>query len=129
MSKVRHLYESSGDLEKVRKNIVDNYKNETFPKTDYDSLMKRNDQFSQNIKDKANTIVLDGIGFVAYSIEIELPPEALELVDINSSIQQELINCCILPGGSSDFKLNKEADTISMKSVLTTSTHILLIQN
>ena len=51
---------------------------------------------------------------------IEIPPGAYELIDINNVIQQELINSC----GSlldSDLKINIEADTISMKSVLTTS--------
>ena len=47
---------------------------------------------------------------------IEIPPEAYELVDINNAIQQELINSC-----NHKFKFNIEADTISMKSVLTTS--------
>ena len=49
---------------------------------------------------------------------IEIPPGAYELVDINNTIQQEFINPC---GFYSDFKFNIEADTISMKSVLTTS--------
>ena len=84
--------------------------------------MKIIDQINQNIKDKP--IVISGIGSVTDSIEIELPPGAYELVDINNTIQQELIKCCTLPGGSSDFKLNIEADTISMKSVLTTSNPI-----
>ena len=84
--------------------------------------MKIIDQINQNIKDKP--IVISGIGSVSDSIEIELPPVAYELVDINNTIQQVLIKCCTLPGGSSDFKLNIEADTISMKSVLTTASGI-----
>ena len=55
---------------------------------------------------------------------IEIPPGAYELVDINNTIQQEFINSC---GFYSDFKFNIEADTISMKSVLTTSYSIYFI--
>ena len=53
-------------------------------------------------------------------LEIEIPPGAYELIDINNAIQQELINSCS-SRLDSDFKINIEADTISMKSVLTTS--------
>ena len=51
---------------------------------------------------------------------IEIPPGAYELDDISNTIQQELINSC----GSllnSDLKINIKIDTISMKSILTTS--------
>ena len=58
------------------------------------------------------------LGSVSDSIGIELPPGVYELVDIDNTIQQELINCC------PDFKLNIETDTISMKSVLKTSNNI-----
>ena len=76
-----------------------------------------------HIKDKP--IVISGIGSVTDSIEIELPPGAYELVDINNTIQQELIKCCtFIPGDSPTFKFNIEADTISMKSVLTISSSI-----
>ena len=54
-------------------------------------------------------------------MEIEIPPGAYELIDINNAIQQEFINSC---GVYSDFKFNIEAVTISMKSVLTTSYYI-----
>ena len=129
VTNVEYLYKTSGDIEKIKKLIVnDNAKIKTITKTDYDYLMKIIDQINQNtegalhIKDKP--IVISGIGSVTDSIEIELPPGAYELVDINNTIQQELIKCCTLPGGSSDFKLNIEADTISMKSVLTTASYI-----
>ena len=91
--------------------------------------MKIIDQINQNtegalhIKDKP--IVISGIGSVTDSIEIELPPGAYELVDINNAIQQKLFDCCtFIPGDSPTFKLNIEADTISMKSVLTTASGI-----
>ena len=127
---VEYLYKTSGDIEKIKKLIVnDNAEIKTITKTDYDYLMKIIDQINQNtegalhIKDKP--IVISGIGSVTDSIEIELPPGAYELVDINNAIQQKLIDCCTFkPGDSPTFKLNIEADTISMKSVLTTASGI-----
>ena len=78
VSKIKTLYETSGDLEKVKKVIVDNYNERyTFPKTDYDYLMKIIDQTNQNNNDKTNFIVLDYIASVTDSIEIELPPGAI----------------------------------------------------
>ena len=53
-------------------------------------------------------------------MEIEIPPGAYGLIDINNAIQQELNNSCS-SGPDSKFIFNIEADTISMKSVLTTS--------
>ena len=128
VTNVEYLYKTSGDIEKIKKLIVnDNAKIKTITKTDYDYLMKIINQINQNIKDKP--IVISGIGSVTDSIEMELPPGAYELVDINNTIQQELIKCCTLPGGSSKFKLNIEADTISMNSVLTTSNPIYFNSN
>ena len=129
VTNVEYLYKTSGDIEKIKKLIVnDNAEIKTITKTDYDYLMKIIDQINQNtegalhIKDKP--ILISGIGSLTDSIEIELPPGAYEIVDINNTIQQELFKCCTLPGGSSDFKLNIETDTISMKSVLTTASGI-----
>ena len=121
---VEYLYKTSGDIEKNKKLIVnDNAEIKTITKTDYDYLMKIIDQINQNNKDKP--IVISGIGSVTYSIEIEIPPGAYELVDINNAIQQKLIDCCtFIPGDSPTFKFNIEADTISMKSVLTISSSI-----
>ena len=120
VSKIKSLYETSDDIEKVKKYIVDNFiERYTFSKTDYDYLKKIVDQVIQNIKEKTSINVLEYIASVTDSIEIELPPGANELVDIIIALQQKLIACC-----NSDFKLNIEADTISMKSVLLTSTPI-----
>ena len=95
VTNVEYLYKTSGDIEKIKKLIVnDNARIKTITKTDYDYLMKIIDQINQNIKDKP--VVISGIGSVTDSIEIELPPGAYELVDINSTIQQELIKCCTL---------------------------------
>ena len=51
-------------------------------------------------------------------MEIEIPPGAYELVDINNAIQEKLNDC---PGPGYKLHFNIKADTISMKSVLTTS--------
>ena len=85
--------------------------------------MKIIDQINQNREDKTNNIDLDEIGSITDSWEIELPPGAHELFDINNYIQQTIFYDTI-PGFDSDFNLNIEADTISMKSVLTTSSSI-----
>ena len=70
----------------------------------------------------------DEIGYRSDCLEIEIPPGAYELVDIKNVIQQEFINSCS-SSLDSDLKLNIEADTISMKSVLTTSFPFILILN
>ena len=118
--KIKNLYETS-DIEEIKKLINDvQFKKVIFPENYYDELEKIIDQINQNIKDKTNILDLNGVGSVSNCLGIEIPPGAYELVDINNAIQQELINSC----GSlldSDLKINIEADTISMKSVLTTS--------
>ena len=118
--KIKNLYETS-DIEEIKKLINDvKFKKVIFPENYYDELEKIIDQINQNIKDKTNILDLNGVGSVSNCLGIEIPPGAYELVDINNAIQQELINSC----GSlldSDLKINIEADTISMKSVLTTS--------
>ena len=118
--KIKNLYETS-DIEEIKKLVNDvKFKKVVFPENYYDDLNKIIDQNNQNIKDKTNILDLHGIGSVSNCLGIEIPPGAYELVDINNAIQQEIINSC----GSlldSDFKINIEADTISMKSVLTTS--------
>ena len=123
--KIKNLYETSNkgisDIEEIKKLINDvKFKKVIFPENYYDELEKIIDQINQNIKDKTNILDLNGLGSVSNCLGIEIPPGAYELVDINNTIQQELINSC----GSlldSDLKINIEADTISMKSVLTTS--------
>ena len=118
--KIKNLYETC-DIEEIKKLINDvKYKKVVFPNNYYDDLNKIINQINKNIKDKTNILDLHGIGALSDCLEIEIPPGAYELVDINNAIQQEIIDSC----GSlldSDFKINIEADTISMKSVLTTS--------
>ena len=125
MSMIKKLYETSNkgisDIEEIKKLINDvKFKKVKFPKNYYDELEKIIDQINQNFKDKTNILDLNGIGSVSNCLGIEIPPGAYELIDINNAIQQEFNNSC----GSlldSDLKTNIETDTISMKSVLTTS--------
>ena len=118
--KIKHLYETS-KIEEIKKLINDvKIKKVVFPNNYYDDLNKIINQINQKIKDKTNFLDLDGIGAVSNCLGIEIPPGAYELIDINNAIQQELINSCS-SGPDPKFKINIEADTISMKSVLTTS--------
>ena len=123
ISKIKNLYETS-DIEEIKKLINDvKFKMVIFPENYYDELEKIIDQINQNIKDKTNILDLNGIGSVSNCLGIEIPPGAYEIIDINNVIQQELINSC----GSlhdSDLKINIEADTISMKSILKTTNPI-----
>ena len=118
--KIKNLYETS-DIEEIKKLINDvKYKKVVFPYNYYNDLNKIFIQINKNIEDKTNILDLYGIGSVSNCLGIEIPPGAYELIDINNVMQQELIISC----GSlldSDLKINIEADTISMKSVLTTS--------
>ena len=118
--KIKHLYETS-DIKEIKKLINDvKIKKVVFPNNYYDDLNKIIDQINQNIKDETNILDPDGIGSVSNCFGIEIPPGAYELDDISNTIQQELIISC----GSlldSDLKINIKADTISMKSILTTS--------
>ena len=119
-TKNKNLYETS-NIEEIKKLINDvKFKKVIFLENYYDDLNKIIDQINQNIKDKTNVLDLHRIGALSDCLEIEIPPGAYELIDINNAIRQELIISC----GSlldSDFKINIEADTRSMKSVLTTS--------
>ena len=72
------------------------FKKVTLSKNYYDDLKIVIDQINQNIKDKTNIIVLDEYRIVTDCLEIEIPPGAYELIDINNAIQQELINSCSL---------------------------------
>ena len=122
MSKIKKLYETSNkgisNIEEIKKLINDdNFKNVTLSKNYCDDLEKIINQINENIEDKTNIIYFE-YRCISDCLEIEIPPGAYELIDINNTIQQELINSC---GSYSDLKINIKADTISMKSVLTTS--------
>ena len=123
MSKIKKLYETSGNKGisniEIKKLINDvKFKKVVFPENYYNELEKIIGQINEYIEDKTNILDLYGIGSVSNCLGIEIPPGAYELNDISNTIQQEFINSW---GFYSDFKFNIEADTMSMKSVLTTS--------
>ena len=125
MSKIKKLYETSGNkgisnIEEMKKLINDdNFKEVTLSQNYCDDLKKIINQINQNIEHKTNNIYFE-YRCISDCLEIEIPPGAYELIDINNAIQQELLNSCS-SGPDPKFKINIEADTISMKSVLTTS--------
>ena len=119
---VEYLYKAFDNIEKINTFIVDSYsKNKKLIKKDFDHLKKIINQIDQNIKDK--TIIIPEFGIENDFVEIELPPGVYELVDINRIMKQKLCD------SDFEFEFNIEADTISLKSVLTTSNPIYLIQN
>ena len=119
---VEYLYrisdmQSTSGIEKIKTFMVDSYsKNKKLTRKDFDQLKKIINQINQNIKDK--TIVIPEFGIENDFVEIELPPGVYELVDINRIMKQKLSD------SDFEFEFNIEADTISMKSVLTTSNPI-----
>ena len=119
---VEYLYKAFDNIEKINNFIVDSYsKNKKLIKKDFDQLQKIINQIYQNIKDK--TIIFPEFGIENDFVENELPPGVNELVDINRIMKQKLSD------SDFEFEFNIEADTISMKSVLTTSNPIFEIQN
>ena len=117
LCKISDMQSTSG-IGKVNNFIVDSYsKNKKLTKKDFDKLKKIINQIIQNIKDKT-TIIIPEFGIENDFIEIELTPGVCELVDINRIIKHTLSD------SDYEFECNIEADTISMKSVLTTSNPI-----
>ena len=114
---VEYLYKIS-DVEKINTFMVDSYsKNKKLTRKDFDKLKKIINQINQNIKDKT-TIIIPEFGIENDFVEIELTPGVYELVDINKIMKQKLSD------SDFEFEFNIEAETISMKSVLTTSNPI-----
>ena len=118
---VEYLYkisdmQSTPGIGKINNFIVDSYsKNKKLIKKDFDQLKKIIIQITQNIKDK---IIIPEFGIENDFVEIELPPGVYELVDKNGIMKQKLSD------SDFEFEFNIEADTISMKSVSTTSNPI-----
>ena len=118
---VEYLYkisdmQSTSGIGKINNFIVDSYsKNKKLIKKDFDQLKKIIIQINQNIKDK---IIIPEFGIENDFVEIELPPGVYEIVDKNGIMKQKLSD------SDFEFEFNIEADTISMKSVLTTSNPI-----
>ena len=117
MSKIKHLFETS-KIEEI-KNLLndDNFEEIILSKNYYDELIEVIDQINQNNEIKSIIIVLDEHGYVSDCLEIEIPPGAHELFEINNAIKQKLLKNCSY-SDPDDFKFNIEADTILMKSFL-----------
>ena len=106
------------DLDKI-KYIISQYKNEEWLNID------------ENTKSLVNTIQIPSfetidLPIMNEKIEIKLQPGIYELTDLNTAIEQKLR---YYNQANGEFKINGlsiniEADTISMKSVLTTSNPI-----
>ena len=95
--------------------MVDNFSNnKKLTRKVFDKPKKIINRISQKIKDKT-TVFIPEFGIENDFFEIELTTEVYELVDITNTIKQVL---CDFDFG---FELIIQADTISMKSVLTTS--------
>ena len=126
---VEYLYrisdmQSTSGIEKINNYIVDSFsKNKKLTKKHFDQLKKIINQINQNVKDKTTIIIIPEFGIENDFFEIQLPPGVYELVDINNTIEQ------ILSDSNFDFEIKIQADTISMKSVLTSSHNIHYIQN
>ena len=121
--KIKDLYETSDDkfIEKTNKLITNSYtkKKKKLTRKDFNQLKELIDVFNypdQQIHIPDFEIEHDSFG-------IQLIPGAYELVNINASVKQIITDMkpALL---YSDFKFNIIPDTISMKSVLTTSNPI-----
>ena len=116
--KIKDLYKTSDDkfIEKTNTLITNSYtkKKKKFTRKDFKQLKELIEVFNypdQQIHIPDFEIEHDSFG-------IQLTPGAYELVDINASVKQ------IYNESDYDFKFNIIPDTISMKSVLTTSNPI-----
>ena len=116
--KIKDLYETSDDkfIEKTNTLITNSYtkKKKKLTRKDFNQLKELIEVFNypdQQIHIPDFEIEHDSFG-------IQLTPGAYELVDINASVKQ------IINESDYDFKFDLIPDTISMKSVLTTSNPI-----
>ena len=109
-------------VEKINKLIFDSYsKDKKLSSFDFNELKKVIKDFYLKAKFHNLDIQQNSINipeFETVYFDVQLPPGAYELVDINNTIRQ------IISDSDFVFEFNIEADTISMKSVLTTSNPI-----
>ena len=112
-------------VEKINKLMFDSYsKDKKISRFDFYELKKIIKDFQleakfHNLDTQQNSINI--LEFETVYFDVQLPPGAYELVDINNTIRQ------IISESDFDFKFNIEADTLSMESVLTTSNAIYFI--
>ena len=109
-------------VEKINKLMVDSYsKNKKLSNFDSNELKKVIKDFYLKAKFHTLDTQQNSVNipeFETVYFEVQLPPGAYELVDINNTIKQ------IISDSDFDIELNIEADTISLKSVLKTSNPI-----
>ena len=104
-------------VEKVSTIITNSYsENNKLAKKDFNDLKELVE--ANNQQHTKHPITIPEFEIQDDSIEIELTPGVYELVDINNAIKQKI------HGSDYDFKIDIIPDTISMKSVLTTSNSI-----
>ena len=104
-------------VEKVSTIITNSYsENNKLAKKDFNDLKELVE--ANNQKHTKHPITIPEFEIQDDSIEIELTPGVYELVDINNAIKQKIHE------SDYDFKIDIIPDTISMKSVLTTSNSI-----
>ena len=101
-------------IEKTNTLITNSYfkKKKKLKRKDFNQLKELIEVFNYPIEQ----IPIPDFGIEHDSFGIQLVPGAYDLVDINASVEQIITD--------SDFKINIQADAISMKSVLTTSNPI-----
>ena len=118
---VEYLYKTSDSIEKIINFIVVILKIKKLTRKDFNQLKKIINQINLDtegaLRKDQQLINIPEFGIENDFFEIELPPGVYELVDINNTIKQ-------IVSEFSEFEINIEADTISMKSVLTTSNNI-----
>ena len=152
VKKVEYLYKTSdnkgiSNIEKINKLIVDNYKKKNkrgLTKEDFDTLTELinlvNLENTKNNKGSLNIIIPDYLILIDH-VKIELTPGVYELTEINDAIEEEIIRGNdYSPVDIETFKkfeqtkdqkiflyigFNIQADTISMKSILSSSNHIV----
>ena len=104
-------------VEKVSTIITNSYsENNKLAKKDFNDLKELVE--ANNQQHTKHPITIPELEIQDDSIEIELTPGVYELVDINNAIKQKIHE------SDYDFKIDIIPDTISMKSVLTTSNSI-----
>ena len=150
VKKVEYLYKTSdnkgiSNIEKINKLIVDNYKKKRgLTQEDFDTLTELinlvNLENTKNNKGSLNIIIPDYNIFIDH-VKIELTPGVYELTEINNAIKEKIIESKdYAPVDTETFKklkqtkdqnlifyieYNIQADTISMKSILSSSNHIV----
>ena len=149
VKKVDYLYKTSdnkgiSNLEKINKLIVNRYKTKNkLTQEDFDTLTELinlvNLENTKNNKGSLN-IILPDYSITTDHVKIELTPGVYELTEINNAIKEEIKKTfTYLPVDLETFKkheladhqpylyigFNIQADTISMKSILSTSNQIV----